>query len=247
MVLGRFGGSPFFSRQGATLLPTRRTPGLPSTAGFHPRLRSLPATMVALPTNGSRWRLSPRWWRALAPMRGYGRRETVGWIIYPLERGVRGAWSSKPHADPVFTERSATNAARKTAPKVAQSYPYAKIFVDASTCIPCKRIRDQVLILSAGWGKRKQKKTMKKNVASAKGKFSLLLLLFLFSIFFFCFLISNFWTYVKFKSVLTYKCNTQIQYVMPYLLCMLILISLSISLSTYAHAKEFSNLKKYYF
>jgi hypothetical protein len=193
MVLGRFGGSPFFSRQGATLLPTWRTPGLPSTAGFHPRLRSLPATMVALPTNGSRWRLSPRWWRALAPMRGYGRRETVGWIIYPLERGVRGAWSSKPYADPVFTERSATNAARKTAPEVAQSYPYAKIFVDASTCIPCKRIpckriRDQVLILSAGWGKRKQKtkKAMKKMLRRPRASFP-------FYYYYSCFLFSFFY------------------------------------------------------
>jgi hypothetical protein len=196
MVLGRFGGSPFFSRQGASLLPTRRTPRLPSTAGFHPRLRSLPATMVALPTNGSRWRLSPRWWRALAPMRGYGRRETVGWIIYPLERGVRGAWSSKPHADPVFTERSATNATRKTAPKVAQSYPYAKIFVDASTCIPCKRIRDQVLILSAGWGKRKQKnktKNYEKKCCVGQGQvFPFIIIILVFYFFSFVFLFQIF-------------------------------------------------------
>ena len=77
--------------------------------------------------------------------------------------------------------------------------PYAKIFVDASTCILCKRIRDQVLILSTGWGKRKQKKQKKnyeKNVASAKGKFSLLLLiLFLFSIFFLLF------SYFKFLNL----------------------------------------------
>jgi hypothetical protein len=92
--------------------------------------------------------------------------------------------------------------------------------------------------------KKQNKKLWKKMLRRPRASFPFYYYYSCFLFFFFCFLISNFWTYVKFKSVLTYKCNTQIQYVMPYLLCMLILISLSIYLSTYAHAKEFSNLKK---